>query len=138
MTVLRRCPNAESLGFFSPSERGRLLGSVNALQPTQGTPLAQGLRGAGQMVDGVSREGVIVVISDGEDSCGGDPCGTARALKMQKPNLTINVVDIIGNGAGACMAAATGGRVISPDSGLEFEKAIRAAAEQAMKPAHCP
>ena len=57
---------------------------------------------------------------------------------MRKPNLTINVVDIMGNGAGACMAAVTGGRVISPDSGLEFEKAIRAAAEQAMKPAYCP
>jgi len=138
MTVLRRCPNAESLGFFSPAERGRLLASVNALQPTQGTPLAQGLRGAGQMVDGVDAEGVIVVISDGEDSCGGDPCAAARQLKMQKPKLTINVVDIIGNGAGACMAAATGGKIISPDSGLEFEKAIRAAAQQAMKPAHCP
>jgi hypothetical protein len=90
------------------------------------------------MVDGVSAPAIIVVVSDGDDSCSGDPCGTARALKARKPQLTINVVDIIGNGAGGCMARATGGKMLTPQDGLAFEKSIREAAEDALKPDYCP
>lgn len=138
LAVLKQCPGAENLGFFTGAQRDRLYALVSALRPTLGTPLAQGLEVAGGMVDGVKAPAVMVVISDGEDSCSGDPCATARALKARKPQLTINVVDIIGNGAGSCMAAATGGKVLTPDDGLKFEKTIREAAEQVLKPAHCP
>jgi hypothetical protein len=138
LAVLQRCPRADNLGFFSSPQRGQLLSRVAGLRPMQGTPLAQGIEEAGGMVDGVKAPAVLVVISDGEDSCGGDPCATARALKARKPNLTINVVDILGNGAANCLANATGGRVLTPEDGLAFEKTIKRAAEQALKPAHCP
>jgi Mg-chelatase subunit ChlD len=138
LSVLKSCPRADNLGFFTSAQRGRLYALVNALQPTGGTPLAQGLEEAGGMVDGVKAPAVMVVISDGQDSCGGDPCATARLLKARKPQLTINVVDIIGNGAASCMASETGGKVLTPDDGLKFEKTIRQATEQVLKPANCP
>jgi Mg-chelatase subunit ChlD len=104
----------------------------------QGTPLARGLIDAGEMVDGVNAAAVLVVISDGEDSCGQDPCATARRLKESKPQLKINVVDIAGDGAANCLAAITGGRVLQPEDGLSFEKMITRATEEALKPPHCP
>lgn len=137
LTVLQRCPAADNLGFFSGSQRGQLYQRVGALRPMQGTPLAQGIIDAAGMVDGIKAPAVVVVISDGEDSCGGDPCAAARQVKAQKPQLTINVVDIIGNGASNCVAAATGGRVLKPEDGLAFEKTIRKAAQEALKPEHC-
>jgi Mg-chelatase subunit ChlD len=138
LAVLQSCPRADNLGFYTGAQRPALYERVRRLSPQKGTPLAQGLREAGTMVDGVKAPGVIVVISDGEDSCGGNPCAAARALKAAKPEVVINVVDILGNGAGKCMAAVTGGRVLKPEDGLAFEKTIRKAAEEALKPAHCP
>jgi recombination DNA repair RAD52 pathway protein len=36
------------------------------------------------------------------------------------------------------MARATGGKMLTPHDGLAFEKSIREAAEDALKPAYCP
>jgi hypothetical protein len=138
LVTLQRCPRATNHGFYSGAERGALHGKVAGLRPMQGTPLAQGLTDAAGMVDGVSAPAVLVVISDGEDSCGQDPCATARRLKNSKAQLKINVVDIVGDGAANCLAAATGGRVLQPEDGLSFEKMITRATEEALKPAHCP
>ncbi|MFO1153263.1 MAG: VWA domain-containing protein [Rhodospirillales bacterium] len=137
LVTLERCPTATNNGFFSGAQRGQLYARVNGLTPMQGTPLAQGVLQAGEMVDGVKAPAVMVVISDGDDSCGGDPCSAARRLHAQKPLLKINVVDILGTGAGSCMANATGGRVLKPGDGLAFEKTIKDAAQDAIKPAHC-
>jgi Mg-chelatase subunit ChlD len=104
----------------------------------QGTPLAQGLIDAGEMVDGVNAPAVLVVISDGEDSCGQDPCAAARRLKNSKAKLKINVVDIVGDGAANCLATVTGGRLLQPEDGLSFEKMITRATQEALKPPHCP
>ena len=137
LVTLQRCPMATNDGFFGGAERGRLYARVDGLRPMQGTPLAQGILQAGGMVDGVNAPAVMVVISDGDDSCGGDPCAAARRLHAEKPLLKINVVDILGTGAGACVANATGGRVLKPGDGLAFEKTIKEAAQDAIKPAHC-
>ena len=138
LVTLQQCSRATSHGFFSGAERGALYGKVAALRPMRGTPLAQGLTEAAEMVDGIQAPAVLVVISDGEDSCGQDPCTTARQLKNRKPQLKINVVDIVGDGAADCLAVATGGRILQPEDGLSFERMIKKAAEEALKPPHCP
>ncbi len=137
LVVLADCPRANRVGFFSNAQRGRLLQQTNSLRPMRKTPLASGVQEAANMVDGVNAPAVIVVISDGEDTCGGNPCAVAQAMKRQKPKLTINVVDILGDGASNCLARATGGKVLQPKDGLSFERTISQAASEAQKPAHC-
>ncbi|MBK8906871.1 MAG: VWA domain-containing protein [Rhodospirillales bacterium] len=137
LAVLEDCPRARNYGFFPGSDRQRLYRTVSGLQPMKQTPLADGISQAGSMVDGVRAPAVIVVVSDGRDTCRGDPCAVARALKSRKPKLTINVVDIVGDGASNCIARATGGRVLTPQSGMAFEQTIKKATEEAQKPAHC-
>ena len=137
LAVLEDCPRASDYGFFSGSERDRLLGQVNRLAPRQGTPLAHGVALGGEMVDGVSAPGIMVVVSDGQDSCRQDPCAVARQLKSAKPRLKINVVDITGEGYANCLAELTGGRVLSSASGMPMDQMIREAASEAQKPAHC-
>ena len=72
----------------------------------------------------------IVVVSDGEDTCGQDPCAAARAVKAKRPNITINVIDL-GRGEGQammhCIASATGGKVLTPNSSLDMTNKVQQA-----------
>jgi Mg-chelatase subunit ChlD len=137
LVVFGQCSGAESFKFFSANDRPRLLGLLQSITPQDGTPLARGLERAGTMVDGVSVPATVVVVTDGEDSCGGDPCAVARALKAQKPNLTINVVDVNGSGEAACMAQATGGKVYRMRSPDDLDNLIQKASGETPVPPGC-
>jgi hypothetical protein len=133
---------ARPLGFFGPGQRAALIGQLQNIQPHPfapggGTPLADGIARAGQMVDGVNRDATILVISDGQESCRGNPCAAAQALAAAKPRLKINVLDISGTGAGNCVAAATKGQVFTARNAADVVSSMRRAAHVAMGPAHC-
>jgi hypothetical protein len=133
---------ARPLGFFGPGQRAALIGQLQNIQPHPfapggGTPLADGIARAGQMVDGVNRDATILVISDGQESCRGNPCAAAQALAAAKPRLKINVLDISGTGAGNCVAAATKGQVFTARNAADVVSSMRRAAQVAMGPAHC-
>jgi hypothetical protein len=122
------CDRINRDNFYSPPERGILKQRVNGLQPMAGTPLGLSVSRAGRIISSV-RPGIIVVVSDGNDTCGGDPCAAARAIAANKPNVHINVIDIGDEpvDAAQCMAQSTGGHVFHPGSVPEMEKAIRQA-----------
>ncbi|MCM0036052.1 MAG: hypothetical protein NBV66_09715 [Burkholderiaceae bacterium] len=137
LVVVDACPTANNIGRFGPSERGAMINQLRGLRPHQGTPLADGILEAGKLVDGVNKESTILLVSDGGESCGGDPCLVARNLARQKPHLKINVVDIGGTGAAACVAQATGGKVYSVSSIAELNAGINSAAKDALGPSTC-
>lgn len=137
LVTVESCPAARSVGMFGPGQRGALIGQIEGISPRQGTPLADGISQAGRLVDGVTRDAVIVVVSDGAESCGQDPCAVAAALKRQKPRLKINVVDITGTGAGNCVAQATGGKVYTANNAAQLQVMTDRAAQDAMGPANC-
>ncbi|QJD29858.1 VWA domain-containing protein [Methylococcus geothermalis] len=137
LVVLEDCPQASDYGMYDSARRGQLLQRVNGLIPRKGTPLGNGIVQAANKVDGVRAPAVMVVVSDGKDSCNANPCSIAAAVKAAKPKLKINVVDIVGDGAVSCIAQATGGDVLTPKSGMSLDQMVRQAAKDAEKPAHC-
>jgi hypothetical protein len=137
LVLIERCSSARSVGFFTPAQRGSLLAQLQAIRPVEGTPLADGIARAGQMLDGVNKESVMLVVSDGEESCGQDPCAVATRLARAKPYLKINVVDIMGTGAGNCLASATGGRVFTAKNVNELSLMTNQAAQDVLGPEHC-
>jgi hypothetical protein len=137
LVTIEECPSARTVGRFAPSQRGALLGRIQGIEPRAGTPLADGIAKGGQLVDGVDREALMVVVSDGTESCEQDPCAVAAALKRAKPRLKINVVDITGTGAGNCVAQATGGRVFTAKNADELVGMTERAAREAMGPGNC-
>jgi von Willebrand factor type A domain len=122
------CNDIQRDSFYSPSQRGVLKGRVNGLQPRNGTPLGLSVERAGRIISS-KRPGIIVVVSDGADTCRGDPCAAAQAIAAAKPNVHINVISIGGetNNAAQCMAQSTGGHVYQPGNAIEMERAIRQA-----------
>ena len=69
------------------------------------------------------------MLSDGLESCDQDPCAAARTLKRAHPRAVINVVDILGTGAGNCVASATGGKVFTARNANEVTLMTRKAIE---------
>lgn len=136
LVLVGDCSGAISHKFYAPPARGEMLSLIDSLTPQQGTPLARGVERAGNMISASVSEGVIVLISDGQDSCGGDPCAVALALAQAKPNVKINVVDIGGSGAGQCLADATGGRTMVVNRLEDLQSSIQQATGQDT-PAHC-
>src|SRR3546814_18613151 len=95
------------------------MSEIDGLSPWGGTALARSIERAGNVVSNDVESG-IVVVSDGEETCHGDPCAAARAPKAATPNASIKVIEIIGACQGRpltqCLVAATGGRVLTPTS----------------------
>ena len=61
----------------------------------------------------------------------------AQQLAAAKPRLKINVVDILGTGAGNCVAAATKGRVFTANNADQLVRMLGKAASEVQGPAHC-
>jgi outer membrane biosynthesis protein TonB len=125
------CGEINRDNFYSPPQRPILMGHVNSLQPEAGTPLAMSVARAGRIISSV-RPGIIVVVSDGNDTCRGDPCAAAQQIAAYKPNVHVNVIDIGDepNDAAQCMARATGGHVYQPNTVREMEQMMRQASGQ--------
>lgn len=143
LVMVDRCtPGARPVAMFPPGERSAFVSAVRSIKTApisevSGTPLADGLAKAGRMVDGVKRDANILLISDGEESCQGDPCAVAAALARAKPRLKINVVDITGTGAANCVASATKGTVYTARNAAEITAMMQRASQDAMAPKEC-
>ncbi len=108
------CQDSEQLYPVGPVNRTEAKTAVATLRPTGWTPIGYALRRADEDLgkgDGTRR---IVLITDGEDSCGQpDPCDVARELAAKGTHL---VVDTLGLTLDekvreqlSCIAEATGG-----------------------------
>lgn len=126
------CNNVRRDKFYTSPQRPALLAEVNRLTPQQGTPLAGSIKRAGDIAS-QDAESVIVLVTDGDDSCGGDPCAEARAIKARKPKVKINIVDLSDGSQSSilrCVANATGGQVLKPNSAMDMDKSLQRATGQ--------
>lgn len=75
------CPNTAEIVPFGPNNGRRIARVAEGLRPYGYTPLAASLRAAGERLQSVpASRRVAVLISDGEETCGGDPVSEAAAL----------------------------------------------------------
>ncbi len=110
-----------------------IVAEVDKVQPAGRTPLTQSVRDAADVLDYRHNPSVIVLLTDGEETCSGQPCEMADALKSQAADLTIHVIgyrhrDAAGLGAvfGArCLAEETGGLYLSVETEDELTEALR-------------
>ncbi|WP_395022248.1 VWA domain-containing protein, partial [Dongia sp.] len=118
-------------------DRNALKQKVNSLQAQGGTPLGRSMERAANILS-KKKPTVMVVVTDGEDSCGEkDPCAVAAAAKASHPNMTINVVDVSGTGGGACIAQNGGGKVLPARTPAEIKQAMQQATYPTALPPAC-
>ncbi|QKV96777.1 VWA domain-containing protein [Streptomyces sp. NA02950] len=108
------CRDSKQLYPVGQVDRTEAKAAVATLRPTGWTPIGLALRGASKDLAGDDATRRIVLITDGEDSCGRpDPCDVARELAADGTHL---VVDTLGLTLDrkvreqlSCIAEATGG-----------------------------
>jgi Ca-activated chloride channel homolog len=85
------CQDSELVVPVTPLNRKSIRTALSEARPLGNTPLAHSLE---QAARDLPEEGqrTIVLISDGEESCGGDPCQVARDLSRQGVDVRIDVI----------------------------------------------
>ncbi|MGH6865067.1 MAG: vWA domain-containing protein [Methyloceanibacter sp.] len=76
----------------TPNAAQLIMHDVNALTPAGKTPLTQAVEQAAEVLQYRSKPGMIVVLTDGEETCGGAPCDLGKALHAEAVQLTVHVI----------------------------------------------
>jgi Ca-activated chloride channel homolog len=75
-----------------PKAADEIMDAVNALTPAGKTPLTSAVEQAAEVLDYRNKPAVIVVVTDGEETCGRSPCDLGRQLHDAALQLTIHVI----------------------------------------------
>ena len=116
-----------------PNAAERIMRAVNALNPAGKTPLVDGVKEAAHVLEGGSDRGVVVLLTDGEDTCGGAPCELGKLLHADG-RLTVHVIGFQMKGFSwtggqsmldtKCLAEETGGLYITAENRDDLIKAF--------------
>ncbi len=95
---------------------------IRSLRPNGGTPTAAALQSAVDTLKAAGNDsGTVILVSDGESNCDGDPCETAKSITQQGFQLQVQTVGFDISSAGRdelrCVADATGGRYFDVSEG---------------------
>ncbi|MFQ3632199.1 vWA domain-containing protein [Roseiflexus sp.] len=88
------CSDTELIQPPGPIQRSVLIDRINAIRPVNGgrTPIAQSLANMAQDLAGIEGDVLIVLVSDGDETCNGDPVATTAMLRAANPRLRVSVI----------------------------------------------
>jgi len=122
--------------------RTTLIEAVNALNPKGSTPLTGAIRLATTQLREVEGSASVVVVSDGKETCGGDPCAAVRDAISQGVKMQVHVVgfDVTPEEAEQlkCMAKAGNGKYFAAGNADELGKALAQVKEEVVTPTPAP
>lgn len=111
-------------------DRARLRAAVGEVRAVGWTPLAGGLTRAQSMLSRASAPGeqVIYVVSDGEETCGGNPVAVAERINRESTRAIVNIIGfgLPSNEARALQAVADagGGRFVNVANRGEYDRTL--------------
>lgn len=114
---------------------GPILSKVKSLTPAGQTPLSDAVARAAEVLEYRDKPGVIVVLTDGEETCGGNPCALGKHLRAEALELTVHVIGLRVQGGLSwtgensivetqCLAEQTGGLYIKVETEEELIDAL--------------
>ena len=75
------CADVEILVAPGTEDRAAVLARIAAMQPKGMTPISAAVTQVADQLKGRAAETTVVLVSDGQETCGGDPCATVRARR---------------------------------------------------------
>lgn len=125
------CAGIDTIYPISALNQARFNSAVNSVQPTGYTPLAAALQKSEQTINTTARENaqnVIFVVSDGIETCNGDPVAIARRLHNSKTKVIVNVIGFDVNNEAQrqlqAVANAGGGKYYSARSAADLNQIL--------------
>jgi Ca-activated chloride channel family protein len=110
-----------------------ILEEVEKIVPAGRTPLTESVSNAADILEYKEKPAIVVLLTDGEETCGGKPCELARQLKKNGKDITVHVIGYRNKEAGGlgdvfgarCLAEETGGLYLPVGSVDELTDALR-------------
>jgi hypothetical protein len=126
------CTDTSLVSKIARLDRARILSLVDRLQPRGETPLVYSILQAPADLQAVGG-GALIVITDGEETCGGDPAKAAQQLKSAGLPIVLNIVGFTLTGKKVeqdltAFAEATGGHYYGAQDGEALGRAVTRAA----------
>jgi Ca-activated chloride channel homolog len=75
-----------------PDAADLIMQGVNALTPDGKTPMTAAVEKAAEVLEYREKPGLIVLLTDGEETCGGSPCELGKALHASAAQLTVHII----------------------------------------------
>jgi Mg-chelatase subunit ChlD len=123
------CGDSTLLVPFAEYNREPIRSAISGLRPTGQTPIAYALDQAARDFGSLQSDRAVVLVTDGIESCGGDPARAARELSEQ--GIMVHVIGFgLGNAADEdtwslqAIANASGGRYVTAGSAEELKAAL--------------
>jgi hypothetical protein len=130
MRYFQGCENSPLITPIAPLDRDFLEAAILKIQPRGTTPIAYTLEQTKGDFAGIEGTKMILLVTDGMETCGGDPVAAAQDLLSSGYDLRINVVGFdIGRNSTARdqlvqIAEATGGAFYQADNREELREAL--------------
>lgn len=127
-----------------PDAAQAIVDKVDALAPSGLTPLTASVQRAAEALDYRARPAIVVLVTDGSETCGGRPCALGAELAAQGADLKVHVIGFKvvsdffswnspeaksyrdGTTVAKCLADQTGGMFVSTDTVDALEAALHA------------
>jgi Ca-activated chloride channel homolog len=110
-----------------------MLAEIQKIQPAGRTPLTEAVRRAANLLDFRRNPAVIVLLTDGDETCSGKPCELGEIFRESARDLTVHVIGyrhaaqsgIEGAFEARCLAEETGGLYLPVESEEQIADALR-------------
>jgi hypothetical protein len=125
------CQQSALLVPIGVRNRRAIMEAVRQIRPYGLTPLTYGLHEAAQDLQQFQGKKQIILISDGAETCGSDPCEFIRQLTSRGFEIKVDIVGLaLGNDRDAkiqlnCIAKSSGGQFYDSNTGAELVDNIR-------------
>jgi Ca-activated chloride channel family protein len=128
------CGDIETVVPAAPVDAAAIVETLGGLTPTGETPLTAAVRLAAQELEHTAGPVTVILVSDGEESCAGDPCAVGADLESSGAGFTTHVIgfDLAGEGVESlrCLPESTGGLFLTAADTAGLAGALSQAREQ--------
>ena len=123
------CADIEVLREPGKLDASDYMMAVNSLEPKGQTPMTAAVKMAAQSLQFTEKKATVILVSDGIENCGLDPCAVAEDLAKMGVDLKVHTVGFGLDNKGAiaqlkCLAEKTGGTYSTANSADELQKAL--------------
>ena len=130
------CQDTELVIPFQPVNPATFDTVLAGIKPTGYTPIAYSLKSAAGDFLGKESQHVIILLSDGEETCGGDPVAEAKNLLAQGFKLTVHTigfrVDEKTRAQLAAISTATGGSYYDASDAASLTQNLQTATQKSL------
>ncbi|HAA01810.1 MAG TPA: hypothetical protein DCE18_00395, partial [Syntrophobacteraceae bacterium] len=128
------CNDVQELSSLKPVNKEELINAIGGIHPKGMTPITYSVQKVAEGLRGIEGETAIILVSDGEETCKGDPCALVRELKLSGIKFVMHVIGFDVNEKQkaqlACIAKAGGGTYFAARNAAEFRLAARKVVEK--------